>query len=226
MIQSAQEFIVKVKGYFDTDNMSMELEDAYKSWLRKKNLKPLEFESLYDLSTENFAHIPKVNLLAKVWHERGEKISKGESFSSANNAVEFNKDKNWQTIIEDLKYLRKNQEIRDLTTKEIDYLHEWDDLMCIYNLLNMVPAVIMPQTYKDTYLRKVREDIIAGIPINLGRVRAKIDERNNTYSNIYGEQERKQDSKIERTVQQIERTFADNSKMFQPEPDKMMNFDF
>lgn len=224
MIDGPAEFLNKIVKYYDANEISIEHEDGIRVWLKKKKFKPVELETLYDLAVEKYKYIPKVSELADIWNKKGEKLSKQSDFMGSNNAIEFNKDKNWQAIIEELKYLRRKQDTQDLTCKEIDYLHEWDDLMYIHNMLATVPSVIMPQNFKDTYLRKVREDIIAHIPINLDRFSVKIQERVDQYNNIYKEQEREQDSKLEKTVADVERIFRVNSKILDPEPDRVLNF--
>ena len=222
MIDTAQGLINKLKNYYSED-VSVELEDGLKGWIRKKNFSPDEFENLYEIAVENCARFPKVQLIAKLWNEQGQKISKGEGHGKAITALHDNRDKAWQSIVDQIKDIRNAQEHRDLSCREIDLLHEFSDLMSVYNLLETVPTIIMPQKYKDTYLRKVKEDICNNIPIKLDAVRRHITRRHKEYDQKYGAeaQEYETSAQITRTIDDLHSVFEDNAKLFEPEPDRM-----
>lgn len=222
MIDTAQGLINKLKNYYSED-VSVELEDGLKGWARKKNFSPDEFENLYEIAVENCARFPKVQLIAKLWNEQGQKISKGEGHGKAMTALHDNRDKSWQSLIDEMNDIRNSQDSRDLTCREIDLLHEFQELMDVYKMLGKVPSIIMPQKDKDTYLRKVKEDVCAGIPVKMEAVSRHMARRRKEYEQKYGaEAEEHAPVNIEHTVEDLEAVFADNAKLFQPEPDRLM----
>lgn len=220
MIECAAEFIQKLKGYFDSDSMSVELEDAYKSWLRKKNFSAVEFENLYDLITENFNKLPRVSYAAKIWNEQGLKINKR---SYGFDILDEYKNRPWQSIIEEIIEIRNIQDTRELTTRETGILHEFEDLKTVEYLLRSIPSLIMPQTEKDTYMRKVKEDVVNRVPINIAAVRKSMSHRMREYEQKYsGEETENSQAQITRAVNDLFTVFDDNKKLFQEEPDRKM----
>jgi hypothetical protein len=225
MIETAKEFILKLKNYYD-EEISVELEDAITAYVRKKRFKGLELEALFELTCEHSARIPKVNHLAKIWKEHGQRLEDGTGGCVyADNALANNRGKGFEYVINDIKRLRREQENRDLKNNEIDLLHAYTDLATIYDMLNEVPDIIMPKQYKDTYLRKVKEDIDAGIPVNIRAARNRIEERKNQYAQTYGDEEleqfeKKSEDSVRVSYDKLVNVFKNNKQMLNPEPDR------
>ena len=82
----------------------------------------------------------------------------------------------------------------------------------------------MPADKKATYLRKVREDIIAGFPVNISAARVKINERIKQYEEMYGSEEleksRSKESGIDIAYDHLAQVFGDRKQMLEPEPDR------
>jgi len=223
MINSTQEFTDKLSKYFD-GKINVELEDGIKTWLRKKKLNGVELEALYELVCEHADRIPKVNMLAKIWREHGQRSESTGECSYANNARERCRDKGWEYIIREIARLRNEQDSRELKASEIDLIHDFTDLSTIHDMLQQVPDLVMPADKKGTYLRKVREDIIAGFPVNIRAARIKIDERIKQYKEIYGDEELEQHEKTSQSsgasYSDLVNVFSDRKQMLDPEPDR------
>lgn len=226
MISTAQELVDKMLKYFPkTDKVSEEMMDALKAYCRRSSFNDMELDRFYDLLTEHCEYFPVVKTAAKIWKEYGQRAEK-VTVSFASRAIADNKHSGWETIINDIKRIRSKKEYSALTNAEIDILHDYEDLSTIYNMLNAVPDVIMPEQYKATYLRKVKEDVDNHIPVNLTAARARIDKRIHDYNVMYGLEESEAAEKshgIAKSFGQMQKAFSERKQILEDEPDKQMN---
>ena len=67
MIETAQEFIDKLLNYFPkTDDITGELTDGIKQYIRRNNFNDVELERLYSIIQENCGSFPLVKIVAKL----------------------------------------------------------------------------------------------------------------------------------------------------------------
>jgi len=224
-METALELIEKLKSYYHAERMNPELEDGIKSFIRRKNLNSIELESLYDIIRDNCGKMPNVQYIAKLWKEYGQRAEKVTA-GFASRAISENKNSGWEKVIDQIKRIRRKQEHSELTNSEIDILHDYEELSTVYFMLNAVPSVIMPEQYKATYLRKVKEDVDNHIPVNLTAARVKIEKRINDYNMMYGPEESEilgNNKGISKSFEQMQKAFGERKQALDPEPDKQMN---
>jgi hypothetical protein len=223
MIENASEFVDKLLAYFSTE-VSSELTDGIKSYARRNKFNVAEFERLYNIIQENCAKFPTVQIMAKLWKEQGKHFDNDSS--NYNNAISRFKNTGWKDIIIQIQEIRKIQDSRDLTAKEIDVLHDYDDLLYVYRLIDSVSPLVMDADSKDIYLRKVKEDIDNRIPINRSKVKEAIKRRHDQYNEMYQDQEIEAAEKITKTVEDLNNIFGERKKMLEPEPDRVLEINF
>jgi len=226
MIDTAQDLIDKLLKYFPkTEDVSAELTDGLKAYVRRNNFNSMELERLYNIIQENCGSFPLVRIVAKLWKEQGERFDKG--IGPDNSAINMFKHKGWKEVIEAVQEIRAAQEYREMKASEIDIISDYDDLYYVYKLLQEVSPLVMPEDRKDVYLRKVKEDVDSRIPINLDRVRTSIQRRHDEYDQKYGDQEiEAAERTLTKSVNDMQKAFGANSKMLEPEPDKQVVFKY
>lgn len=226
MISTAQELVDKLLKYFPkTEKVSAEMMDALKAYCRRSNFNDMELDRFYDLLTEHCEYFPVVKTAAKIWREYGQRAEKVTA-SFASRAISENKKIGWEKVIDEIKRIRRKQDHSDLMAAEIDLLHDYEDLSTVYFMLNAVPEVIMPEQYKATYLRKVKEDIDNHIPVNLTAARVRIEKRIHDYNIMYGLEEGEileNNTGISKSFEQMQKAFGERKQSLEPEPDKQMN---
>lgn len=226
MIDTAQDLVDKLLNYFPkTEAVSAELTDGLKAYVRRNNFNSMELDRLYNIIQENCGSFPLVRVVAKLWKEQGERFDTG--ISPDNSAISKFKHSGWREVVDEVKAIRETQERRDLKNSEIDMLNDYEDLYYVYKLLQEISPLVMPENHKDTYMRKVKEDVDNRIPINLERVRAQMKRRHDEYNQKYGDQEQEAAERtLSKSVDDMQKAFGANSKMLEPEPDKILSFKF
>jgi len=214
MIETAQEFVDKLLNYFPkSDDISPELTDGLKAYIRRNNFNDVELDKLYAIIQENCGNFPTVRVVAKLWKEHGERFEKG--ITPDNSAISKFKHSGWREVIQEVQGIRAAQEYRILKNSEIDILTDYDDLNYVYKLLQAVSVLVMPEDRKDVYMRKVKEDIDNNIPIKLDRVRASIQRRLDEYEEKYGLQEQEVTDKLTKSVSDMQSSFGSRSKQLE-----------
>jgi hypothetical protein len=211
MIETAQELIDRLLKYFPkSDEISGELTDALKSYTRRSNLNSMELERFYNIITENCSSFPVLKVAASLWKKYGERYDGGVSHDYS--AINKFKNSGWRDVVNEIQAIRAIQEERDLKNSEIDILNDYEDMYYVYKQLQLVPTLVMPNDSKDIYMRKVKEDIDSGIPVNLDRVRASLQRRHDEYNENYGDQEKERAVKLEKAVSDVEAAFGAKSR--------------
>jgi hypothetical protein len=211
MIDTAQELIDKLLKYFPrSEDVSLELTDAIKGYVRRANLNSMELERFYDVITENCSSFPVLKVAASLWKKYGERFDGGVSHDCS--AINKFKNTGWRDVVNEIKAIRVIQEERELKNSEIDILNDYEDLYYIYKQLQLVPTLVMPNDSKDIYMRKVKEDIDGGIPVNLDRVRASLQRRHDEYNANYGDMEKEREVKLDKAVSDVEKAFGAKSR--------------
>lgn len=226
MISSAEEFVSRLLSYFKSaDDVSGELIDGMKAYLRRENFNDIELDKLYNIIQEECATFPMVKTVKKLWYEKGERFNKTQKIGNSK-LEDLKKNAGWERIIDEIKDIRREQDIRVLRASEIDILEYFDDFYYTYRLINEVPDKQFSQEEKATYMRKVLETFREGIPINLESVKNHMAWRIKKYQQMYGDEEEEMSSRVTRTVDMVNQAFASNSKALEREPDKQPNFNF
>jgi len=192
MITSAQELTDKLLKYYPkSEDVSLEIIEALKMYIRRGNFSEDELDRMYELIVESCAGFPQVRIVAKLWKENKNKSNR-ENFSAkdVNNALSEYRDTGHNDVVRQIKYIREKQS-RDekLTNKEIDLLVTYDDLCYVYSQVNALPDGVIDRDHKETYLRKAKETIDSGIPINFTAFEREMNRRRALAVNMYGEQD-------------------------------------
>jgi len=192
MITSAQELTDKLLKYYPkSKDVSLEIIEALKMYIRRGNFSEDELDRMYELIVESCAGFPQVRIVAKLWKENKNKSNR-ENFSAkdVNNALSEYRDTGHNDVVRQIKYIREKQS-RDekLTNKEIDLLDTYEDLCYVYSQVNALPDGVIDRDHKETYLRKAKETIDSGIPINFTAFEREMNRRRALAVNMYGEQD-------------------------------------
>jgi hypothetical protein len=226
MISSAEEFVSRLLSYFkSTDEVSAELIDGLKAWIRRENFNDIELDKLYNIIQEECATFPMVKTVKKLWYEKGERFHKAQKVGNSK-LEDLKKNAGWERIIDEVKDIRREQDIRELRASEIDILAYFDEFYYTWRLINEVPDKQFSQDEKATYMRKVLETFREGIPINLQSVKKHMEQRIKKYKQMYGAEEEEMCGRVTRTVDMVNQAFTQNSRALEPEPDNQQNLNF
>lgn len=227
MISTAEEFVSRLLNYFkSTDEVHLELIDGLKAWLKRQNFNDVELDKLYYIIQEGCSTFPMVKTVSRLWHEKGERYNKNQKNDSSRLADLKKRETGWERIIDEIKDIRREQDIRELSASEIDILEYFDEFYYTYRLINEVPDKQFSQDEKSTYMRKVLETFREGIPINIESVKKHMAWRIKKYKQMYGDEEEEMSSRVTRTFDMVSQAFAANSKALEREPDKQPDLNF
>jgi len=192
MITSAQELTDKLLKYYPkSEDVSLEIIEALKMYVQRGSFSEDELDRMYELIVESCAGFPQVRIVAKLWKENKNK-SNSENFSTkdVNNALSEYRDTGHNDVVRQIKYIREKQS-RDekLTNKEIDLLDTYEDLCYVYSQVNALPDGVIDRDHKETYLRKAKETIDSGIPINFTAFEREMNRRRALAVGMYAEQD-------------------------------------
>jgi len=192
MITSAQELVDRLLKYFPkTEAVSLEVIDALKVYIRRGNFIEEELDRMYEIIVENCAAFPQVRIVAKLWKDNRDRSNRNtKCFRDVNNAKEIYMHTGHNDIIQEIKIIRDKQSREErLTNKEIDLLDTYEDLCYVYTQVNALPDGVIDREHKETYIRKAKETIDAGIPINFTAFEREMNRRRAQAVEMYGEQD-------------------------------------
>ncbi|PKL17892.1 MAG: hypothetical protein CVV49_08930 [Spirochaetae bacterium HGW-Spirochaetae-5] len=213
MITTAQELTDKLLKYYPkTEALSLEIVDALKMYVRRGNFSGDELERMYQVIIENCAGFPQVRTVAKLWKENSYSES-NDSYKpkDVNNAKSDYRDTGHNEIVRYIKTIREKQDQGGkLSNKEIDLIHTYEDLCYIHSVVNSLADGVIDRQHKETYIRKAKETIDSGIPINFTAFEREMNRRRAQAVEMYGEQDAEIDSILSKSVSDIENAFGAN----------------
>ena len=193
MIKDAEDFIAKLINYYSRDDVSLELSDGLKDYVRKYNFKDVEMDYLYSLIKENCGHFPIVKTAKSLWEKYGKTWNGGGRQKSGNAQLDDLRTRGYSTVIATVKHIYVKQQQRreaDPNYKnpisETEVLLEYTDLYNAFNRVEEVPDVVFPREKKDIYYRKMKETVDEGKRIDMSAVNKAMEERERLYHETYG----------------------------------------
>jgi len=228
-VNTVQELIDRLLKYFNAEKVNVEVIESVRTYVQKLNLGSVEFVLFYEAIKEYHESMafPKVYQVRKIWNEHGVRYNTVKSHKDVNTAKELYRNTGHNTIAEKIKVLREKQN-RDeqISNQEIDLLDTYDDLYYVYKQIHSLPDGVMDGVSKETYLRKVKEDIDNGIALNFTAFERAMTRRRAMQEEGYEEHERERSEKLNRSASVVEGAFGARSRMLEPEKDKQVSFNY
>jgi len=172
----------------------------------------VELVLFYEALKENHESLsfPTVNQIKKIWNEHGRRYNETRSVKDVNNVRADYRRTGHNAVVEEIRLIRVKQDRGELVSnKEIDLLATYDDLYYVFNQINSLPDGVMSRENKEVYLRKVKESIDSGIPLNFTAFEKRMKARRSEAAEMYAEIDEEIDSGLYRSIEeQIENAFG------------------